>query len=95
MKGSTGKSSKNGWSGMYFSSSLLNKDLDWFRKEGFQVVEIDCENCPDWRNPHIALQHSLKFPDYYGRNLHALNDCLSDREIAEPGFILVFRNFNL
>ena len=31
---------------------------------------------------HDALAESLCFPDYYGRNLDALADCLS--EIGEP-----------
>lgn len=34
-----------------------------------------------WLSPaqaHDALARSLAFPDYYGRNLDALHDCLTD-----------------
>src|SRR5678809_1679452 len=32
---------------------------------------------------------------YYGENLDALNDCLSDIEINEPGLVIVFRHFQI
>ena len=30
------------------------------------------------RDAHDALAQALRFPDYYGRNLDALHDCLTD-----------------
>lgn len=35
----------------------------------------------DWMTPqdaHRALKEALGFPDYYGHNLDALHDCLTD-----------------
>ncbi len=62
-----------------------------------------------WDTPekaHDALARALSFPDYYGRNLDALHDCLTDlndtqlvitdcsfpgREMEKwPGFLSVF-----
>ncbi len=35
----------------------------------------------NWKTPkdaHLALQEALGFPEFYGRNLDALHDCLTD-----------------
>lgn len=42
---------------------------------------------------HRDLRKKLDFPDYYGENFNALNDCLSDIEIKGSGVVIVFRNF--
>ena len=34
----------------------------------------------DKESLHAALQHSLSFPNYYGANLDALYDCLTELE---------------
>ena len=41
-------------------------------------VIIDCAAIPDKVAMHRALAEALAFPDYYGNNLDALYDCLSD-----------------
>ena len=38
---------------------------------------------------HDALAEGLSFPSHYGRNLDALNDCLS--EVSEPCLVSVVR----
>ncbi len=62
-----------------------------------------------WDTPekaHDALKKALSFPDYYGRNLDALHDCLTDLKDTQlviedcavasekmekwPGFLSVF-----
>ncbi len=62
-----------------------------------------------WDTPekaHDALARALSFPDYYGRNLDALHDCLTDLDDTQlvitdcsfpgramekwPGFLSVF-----
>jgi hypothetical protein len=45
---------------------------------------------------HRDIAAALHFPDYYGRNLDALNDCMRDIEPAEEstGFVLVFTGYD-
>lgn len=48
------------------------------------ICIIDGNNITDKRKLHDTLAGSLKLPDWYGRNLDALYDCLSDlQEEAE------------
>lgn len=39
---------------------------------------LDSERISDRDSLHTTLKRVLNFPDYYGRNLDALRDCLTD-----------------
>ena len=41
-------------------------------------VVIDCEKLLQKEQAHLYLADVLDFPDYYGRNLDALFDCLTE-----------------
>lgn len=84
---------QNGWTSLYWQESVLNNDVNWFKKEKFKVVDLNCAKWTDIKTMHKDLKKYLEFPDYYGENLDALNDCLSDLEINDKGFIVVFRHF--
>lgn len=86
---------QNGWTSLYWQESILNTDLDWFRQEKYKILELDCSKWTDESRIHKDLQGVLGFPDYYGENLNALNDCLSDMEIIETGLLIVFRHFQV
>ena len=43
-----------------------------------QICILDGEKIPDQDALHTLLAASLSFPDWYGRNLDALYDCLTD-----------------
>ena len=47
------------------------------RRTGWHVGTVDLA---DARQAVVAIGAELGFPDYYGKNLDALNDCLSDIE---------------
>jgi RNAse (barnase) inhibitor barstar len=86
---------QNGWSSLYCNHGILEADLTWFRSAEFKIIEV---NCSDWHNPgsiHRSLKRELSFPDYYGNNLSALNDCLSDMEISGEGLVVVLRDFDM
>lgn len=49
---------------------------------------IDLKNVKDKEEAHKIIKEALNFPDYYGANLDALNDSLS--EIEEGSSIVIY-----
>lgn len=45
-------------------------------------IELDCRQMTDKQAAHAYLKQALSFPEYYGNNLDALYDVLTDR--TEP-----------
>jgi RNAse (barnase) inhibitor barstar len=45
-----------------------------------KIISIDCSKIKCWETFHELFSETLGFPDYYGRNLNALIDCLDDSE---------------
>ena len=43
-------------------------------------IIIDCAKVCDKAQLHRALKEALSFPDWYGNNLDALYDCLTEME---------------
>ena len=43
-------------------------------------VTIVCGGCADKKELHTRIAAGLDFPDWYGHNLDALMDCLTDLE---------------
>src|SRR4051794_13860851 len=64
--------------------------------DGYRCVPLDCSS---WRSEddfHTAIAATLDFPDYYGRNLDAFNDCLSSIKIGDyRGLVLVFSHWEV
>lgn len=47
------------------------------------MIVLDGNRMTDRAALHDELQKKLALPDYYGRNLDALNDCLGERRERE------------
>ncbi|MDQ4213964.1 barstar family protein [Microbacterium sp. ASV81] len=93
---------RDGFVTMFWQSSLLDDSLDGLRSRAYQVVEFDArawssdaEMCED-----VASQFG--FPDYSGRDLDALNDCMSDvasgsygwDAATDTGLVIALRAFD-
>ncbi|WP_238552871.1 barstar family protein [Paenibacillus alvei] len=83
----------NGSIVMFWRQSILEKYIENIREEGFDVYIFDCESW-DKNSCLLEIGNTLKFPDYYGKNPDAFNDCLSDIVPSGEGFVLVFKNFD-
>jgi Barstar (barnase inhibitor) len=70
---------------LFWNPSLLNEACVWLGDHGYRLVYLDAA---DWAGPpdmHRDIAFGLGFPDCYGANLHALNDCLRDVAAYEYG----------
>ncbi len=58
------------------------------------VIEIDGRKARTLRGFYPRIAKALIFPDYFGKNLDALSDCLSSLEhIGSLDVVLVIRHF--
>jgi len=86
---------QNGAVTLYHQLSVLAADIGWLTEIGYLIHDFDCTGWACQNDFHDAVTGELRFPDYYGRNIAAFNDCLSDLEIPdEGGAVLVFRRFD-
>lgn len=85
---------RDGGISLYYKKSFLHSDLEWFEKEKYNVISFDCSKWDNEKRMHEHLKERLYFPDYYGMNFSALDDCLSDFEITQIGQVIVFENLD-
>jgi RNAse (barnase) inhibitor barstar len=80
---------------LYFKSAVLDADAAWFSAHDYRVVSL---RAGEQRGPEdmlAELGRVFEFPDYYGQNLNAFNDCLSDVDVPDVGGLaLVIYNFD-
>ncbi|KGX91054.1 barnase inhibitor [Pontibacillus halophilus JSM 076056 = DSM 19796] len=77
----------------YRENQVLHRYQEELMNEGFTVYTFDCRLW-DECNYHRDLATTLHFPDYYGNNLHALHDCLTELEAEGGGILLVFTHYD-
>lgn len=70
---------------LYYQMSVLNDHTDRLKLHGYQVVTLDSRQWTSMEAFHQAVSSALRFPEYYGGNLNALNDCLRDVEFPATG----------
>jgi hypothetical protein len=85
----------------FHNPEYLAETVSRLRLHGYRTVELDAAAWPRTSDFHTDISAALDFPDYYGRNLDALNDCLGDvveqqYGWAEPdtGLVLVIHHFD-
>lgn len=87
---------------MFWRRSVLDDAVNELIERGYHVVNVDAALWSTADDVHDSLAVALGFPDYYGRNLNALDDCMSDvadGDLGWPadeatGFVLVLLRFD-
>lgn len=80
---------------LYHRSSVLSQDLAWFRQHGYVIHELNAGGWPTPAEFHADVERTLKFPDYYGKNLASWVDCVAEIDVPdESGVALVFRRYD-
>lgn len=81
---------------LYRRPELPAKDLDWLRSRQYEVKDFHSGSWQSELFMHDELSSVLGFPAYCGRNLNALNECMS-QDLAVPdvgGLALCLRRFD-
>lgn len=84
----------NGSVSLYYKETVLDYDLDLLEAKNYEIIEFEGDFLSNEKELHHDLQYKLDFPNYYGKNFDALNDCLYDYEINDNGTVIVFRHLN-
>jgi hypothetical protein len=92
---------KNTFVTMFWRSTLLDETISWLRSHAYDVVEFDTGSWASDADMYDAIASRLNFPDYFGRNLAALNDCMRDVASGDygwnsdaAGLVIVLRSFD-
>jgi hypothetical protein len=91
----------NGFVTLFWNPAVLGETTGWLVDHGYHVVTADAAAWTTDADLHRDLAALLDFPDYYGANLDALNDCLGDvagydygTPRAATGLVLVLTRYD-
>jgi hypothetical protein len=86
---------------LYFREALVDRDIAALRDAGYRIVDVDACGWADVDKMHRDLADAFDFPEHYGKNWSALNDCLRDvrsfywdRPTGTLRVVLVLRHFD-
>jgi len=69
----------------YLRQDYLGEDIAWLELAGYKVVRLACEEWSSEHDMHASLSSALSFPDYYGMNLNALDEVITEIEVPTVG----------
>ncbi|OEJ36117.1 barnase inhibitor [Streptomyces subrutilus] len=87
---------------LFWRQRLLDQAVQRLEDRDFRVVRLAAGQWSTEQDMHRAIAAALHFPDYYGHNLDALNDCLGDVACYGPyddseegaGLVLAFIDYD-
>ena len=78
---------------LYRKLNYIEEDIQWLRERNYRIYEFDCAAWTSEMALHENLRSALSFPDYYGNNLNALDECMSDDLVVpDPGGLVLVLN---
>ncbi len=63
---------------LFWRPQILDETTAWLTSHNYQVTRINAAHWTTEQDLHRDIAQALTFPDYYGGNLDALNDCMRD-----------------
>ena len=80
---------------LYYKSSVLSADINWFKQQQYVVHELNATNWTTADAFHDDVKRVLGFPAHYSRNLMSWVDSVSEIDVPdEGGTLLVFRRYD-
>lgn len=86
---------------LYWRATILEEDVAELVRLGYQAVRLRAQDWLTEGDMHEAFAEAFGFPDYYGHNFDALNDCLGDvaafrygADVDFTGTVLVIERFD-
>jgi Barstar (barnase inhibitor) len=76
---------KNTFVTMFWRRSILDETVEWLVQHDYDVVTVDAGSWTSSLDMLDDLAQRLDFPEYFGRNLDALNDCIRDVASGDYG----------
>jgi hypothetical protein len=81
---------------LYFDPGVLDRDVARLRDAGYHVAEADASGWLFVADVHRDLSRMFNFPEYYGHNWDAFNDCLGEYgwPAEASGLVMVLTGFD-
>ena len=86
---------QNGAVTLYHRATVLTEDSAWFHRAGYKIHTLDAVRWTTPQHFHEDAQRALGFPSYYGKNLAAWIDSLSELAVPDAGgVVLQFKHYD-
>jgi RNAse (barnase) inhibitor barstar len=81
------------WECVHFCERISLHELPDQRISGFDIFEMDAGEISTKEQLLASIAETMGFPDYFGLNWDALDECLRDMEWSPAkGYVLIIRN---
>jgi hypothetical protein len=76
----------NGFVTLFWRPEILATAVGWLEDHGYEVNQLDAAVWDAEAQMYRAMSDALNFPDYFGHNMNALNDCMRDVVSGDYGW---------